>query len=430
MRFIVAAALCVPLAAQARRPDVSVAKVPSIEDVVAAEGFTPTPSQSEIYKPGAVLVPNGRGGHDVVLEDCIEAEPSISIMSQSSIATTLAGGVSARLGMARGSAHADIEKRLSFVDPEQRTIPLAKLRPTPACLEGVQTAGSLQDLSEAIVLNDVLVAIIKNTVCTKADASGGVVAIGEAEAAAFSECVQESDGQVPLGYKAVPLGKVLALEGGSLPSGAAAAPAGAQGSANFSGVGTDLDVEARLKEKACAKQAEEGGAKLRMAQLQASAEEVRDVATASWARIEGPLTRCVALSPGERTDCIQTAEQWLASAQAMTVALPAGVEMVPTDCGQREAPFPADRRSVDARELSVAKAILKQLQQTDAAAACASPSGMSCDDIVQMVSLQMKPSIIIATMNGSSGCFPQETIACLETNGVPSEIVGAARRKR
>ena len=106
MRFIVAAALCVPLAAQARRPDVSVAKVPSIEDVVAAEGFTPTPSQSEIYKPGAVLVPNGRGGHDVVLEDCIEAEPSISIMSQSSIATTLAGGVSARLGMARGSAHA------------------------------------------------------------------------------------------------------------------------------------------------------------------------------------------------------------------------------------------------------------------------------------------------------------------------------------
>ena len=96
MRFIVATALRVPLAAQARRPDVSVA--------------------------------------------------------------TLAGGVSARLGMARGSAHADIEKRLSFVDPEQRTIPLAKLRPTPACLEGVQTAGSLQDLSEAIVLNDVLVA--------------------------------------------------------------------------------------------------------------------------------------------------------------------------------------------------------------------------------------------------------------------------------
>ena len=55
----------------------------------------------------------------MVVSSCIEAEPDIAIMSQSSIATTLAGGVSARLGMARGSAHADVEKRLSFVDPEQ-----------------------------------------------------------------------------------------------------------------------------------------------------------------------------------------------------------------------------------------------------------------------------------------------------------------------
>ena len=59
-------------------------------------------------------------------------------------------------------------------------------------------AEKLQDLSEAIVMHDVLVAVIKNTVCTKADASGGVVALGSAEASAYSECVQESDGQVPL----------------------------------------------------------------------------------------------------------------------------------------------------------------------------------------------------------------------------------------
>jgi hypothetical protein len=91
--------------AHAKKPDaLPVAKVPSIEEVVAAEGFVPTPSQSEIYRPGAVLVPNGRGGHDVVVSRCIEAEPEISIMSQSSIATTLAGGVSARLGVARGAA--------------------------------------------------------------------------------------------------------------------------------------------------------------------------------------------------------------------------------------------------------------------------------------------------------------------------------------
>ena len=200
MRPIVLLMLPFALPAHAKRPDVpTVAKVPSIEEVVAAEGFTPTASQSEIYKPGAVLVPNGRSGHDVVVSSCIDAEPDIAIMSQSSIATTLAGGVSARLGMARGAASAGVEKRLSFVDPEQRTIALGDLVPNEDCRAKVDRAGQLQDLSQAIVLHDVLVAVVKNTVCTKADASGGVVALGQTEAAAYSECVQESDGQVPLG---------------------------------------------------------------------------------------------------------------------------------------------------------------------------------------------------------------------------------------
>jgi hypothetical protein len=46
-------------------------RAPSIEDVVLKEGFTPTPSQSDIYRPGAVLVPNDRGGHDMVVETCV-----------------------------------------------------------------------------------------------------------------------------------------------------------------------------------------------------------------------------------------------------------------------------------------------------------------------------------------------------------------------
>lgn len=217
MRPIVPLTLLLALPAHAKRPDV--ATVPSIETVVAAEGFTPTPSQSEIYRPGAVLVPNAQGGHDVVVESCIDVEPTTSIMSQSSIATTLAGGVSARLGMARGAASADVEKRLSFVDPEQRTIPLAKLRPTDECKSGVETAAKFQDLTEAIILHDVLVAMVKNTVCTKVDATGGMVALGSAEASAYSECVQESPGQVPLGFKAVSLNKLLEYEGRQVQTG-------------------------------------------------------------------------------------------------------------------------------------------------------------------------------------------------------------------
>ncbi|HCH65191.1 MAG: hypothetical protein CL927_19175 [Deltaproteobacteria bacterium] len=275
MRPIVPLTLLLALPAHAKRPDApTAAKVPSIEEVVAAEGFTPTPSQSEIYKPGAVLVPNGRGGHDVVVSSCIDAEPDIAIMSQSSIATTLAGGVSARLGVARGAVSAGVEKRLSFVDPEQRTIALGDLVPNDDCLAKVDRAGKLQDLSQAIVMHDVLVAIIKNTVCTKADASGGVVALGAAEASAYSECVQESDGQVPLGYKAVPLDKVLAVSGSSAASASGVAaieigPVTERGEAEVE-VGGDVDFAELARRAAQAKAVREA----KEAELAAEAERI------------------------------------------------------------------------------------------------------------------------------------------------------------
>jgi hypothetical protein len=151
--------LALPASAR-RRPSAAhvVQRVPSIEEVVEAEGFLPTPSQSEICAPGAVLVPNSRGGHDKVFSDCVGAEPEIALMSQSSIATSLSAGVSARLTAVRGTVAVGVERRLSFVDPEQRTIALAELRPTDACVRGVRTAASFQDLSAAFVIYDVLVA--------------------------------------------------------------------------------------------------------------------------------------------------------------------------------------------------------------------------------------------------------------------------------
>jgi formylglycine-generating enzyme required for sulfatase activity len=77
-------------------------RVPSVEEVLEKVGFTPTASQSEIYRPGAVLAPNAKGGHDVIVKDCIGVEAEVSVMSQSRIATSLATGASARLGVALG----------------------------------------------------------------------------------------------------------------------------------------------------------------------------------------------------------------------------------------------------------------------------------------------------------------------------------------
>ena len=104
--------LCVLLPAQVRaaRPEVDVPRVPSVEDVVLKEGFTPTLSQSDTYRPGVVLVRNARGTHDEVIADCIGVVPTAKVMSQSSIATSLSSGVSARLLAVRGEAAAGIEK--------------------------------------------------------------------------------------------------------------------------------------------------------------------------------------------------------------------------------------------------------------------------------------------------------------------------------
>lgn len=380
----------------ARRPATpSVPRVPTIEDVVLDEGFTPTPSQSEMYHPGAVLVPNSRGGHDVVVADCIGVEPAIAIMSQSSIATTLSAGVSARLSAVRGEVHTGIEKRLSFVNPEQRTISLGQLRPTEQCLDEVQNAARLQDLSGAVVLHDVLVAIVQNTVCTKADASGRVIALGEAEAAAYSECVQESDAQVPLGYKALPLDKVLAVVDAPVPvspiSTPASSPAAATSSVQFGSTG-GLGVEAKLKEQACTQEAQGLGTAARRARIETAARDAQAKATTAWGQLEGEATACTQLPRGERTACIDAVQRWLAVAREMTIDLPAGVEAVDTDCGRRQPAFAAERTTVAARELSTAESVLKTLLAADPTTSGSSPSQSATSSTLVLSDSQPKES--------------------------------------
>ncbi|MFM2246878.1 MAG: hypothetical protein RL071_2952, partial [Pseudomonadota bacterium] len=146
----------------------------------------------------------------------------------------------------------------------------------------MKNAGRLVDLSQAVVIYDVLVAQIKNSVCTKADANGKVVALGAAEAEAFSECVQESDAQVPLGYKAVPLGQLVAVGGAPVPAAAAAGAtqgAGWSGSGGFGGAG-DLAKQLEAAEKLKA----ELEAKL-VACLKSEADKVRAQAKADWAQL-------------------------------------------------------------------------------------------------------------------------------------------------
>jgi formylglycine-generating enzyme required for sulfatase activity len=301
--------IVVPCAALAKPPAVAIDRVPTLQEVVEAEGWTATPTQSGIYKPGTVLVPNARGTHDVVANSCVAAEPTVEVMSQSSIASTLKGGVKGNLGVGSAAASAGITKQLTFVDPEQRTIPLGLLQPTKECRAQLDAASSFSNLSSAILVNDVLVAIIKNTVCKRVEASGKVTALGAAEAAGFSDCVQESDGQVPVGFKSVPLGRLVSAGAGPGSAGAvgvapvvAAAAAGLTEGSGFSGSGgfggagdlaKQLEAAEKLKVDLEGKLA---------ACLQAEAAKVKSQATADWSQL-APLASkrdAVAKSAGKR----------------------------------------------------------------------------------------------------------------------------------
>ncbi len=360
--------------ALAKRPAAEAPRTPSVEEVVASEGFTPTPSQSDIYRPGAVLLPNDRGSHDVVASSCVATEPETSFMSQSSIASTLATGVSARFALGSAGASAGVEKRLSFVDPEQRTIALGDLTPTEDCRARVARAAQLQDLSGAMVVYDVMVAMIKSSVCTRADASGQAVVLGAAEASAFSECVRESETQVPLGYKAVPLDRVLQLAAPAAAASVGGATGGAvSASADFST--GPIGVEAMLAEQACTTAAEAEGAARREQQLRDAMDEAARGAAAAWAKISGELEACTALPTADRAPCVAAAEAWLDQARSLQVRLTAGVESIETECGARQAAFPAAQRAVVVAQLAAAESLVARLSAPDAAALSAGSAG-------------------------------------------------------
>jgi formylglycine-generating enzyme required for sulfatase activity len=210
---VVGALIGLPYAVFAAGPGTEPDEVPSLDEVVAAEGWKVTLSQSGIYKPGAVLVPNSRGTHDVVANNCVDAVVQVEALAQSSIASSLRGGVKGAWGLGGVSAGAEVTKRLTFIDPEQRTIPLGQLRLSPECRSEIAGAERLRNLDDAIVVHDVLVAVIKSSVCMTYEARGGVAGIGSGEVAGSSDCVKESDTQVPVGFKAIRLRKVLAAEG-------------------------------------------------------------------------------------------------------------------------------------------------------------------------------------------------------------------------
>ncbi|HCH65940.1 MAG TPA: hypothetical protein DFR83_24275 [Deltaproteobacteria bacterium] len=114
----------------------------------------------------------------------------------------------------------------------------------------------------------------------------------------------------------------------------------------------------------------------------------------------------------------------------MTVELPAGVEEVETDCGARQEPFAAERRSVQAQELRKAEDLLTRLRQDDAVGVCPDAYGPTCSEVENMVLMRIPTNIIVQTIQNAGGCFSPKTISCLKQKGIPPAVIEAGRPAR
>ncbi len=146
------------------------------------------------------------------------------------------------------------------------------------------------------------------------------------------------------------------------------APAKAQYQLDFGGGGGGLGVQAKLKEQECVRQADQRGSKARASRLADAIAKVKGKARKAWQAQTGELEMCTKLARDQRTGCISAVDSWLAVARAMKVDLPAGVETVKTDCGDRQPAYKAETRTVAADEVSVAESLLVRLKAVDAQA--------------------------------------------------------------
>lgn len=327
-------------------------KIQTIENVVEKAGFRPTPAQSNIYKPGAILSPRKNGGHDVIAENCVFAEPTVSEMAQSDIATNLSAGVTARMAVAKVGLKTDIEKRTIFIDPVQLTLPVGKLQLTPDCANQVDRAGRLLSMTESFLIYDVLIAKIKNTTCTRIDSSGRVAVLAAAEAASYSECVQESDGQVAIGYKGIPLSLLQIDKIENKHTG--------KSSANFNV--PNLHVEDLLKQQECRTLATSKASVQREDRFNQLTLAVKAHAANTWHTLRPQLNLCLELKEvSDRAPCIAAAQDWITDAESLVVNMSAGVEQVDTECGVLTFAFPLKEQKIELSELNEVKSLLASL---------------------------------------------------------------------
>ena len=199
------------LSALAARPTVeakaSAADIPALASLLEAAGWAPTPELSGAFVPGGIYEATAQG-HRLLARDCFVAQPRSATYTATELVTSLQAGVSVRAGLGGGKAESSFIKKLRFDTPTQNTLATLELLPNPVC------ADQLSQLDPAViegayVVQEVLAARISEQTCGKVDASGRFVGLGAADAEYAAACAMESLEPVAVGYRTIPLRKLV-----------------------------------------------------------------------------------------------------------------------------------------------------------------------------------------------------------------------------
>lgn len=190
-----------------RGPVASAAEIPALASLLEKAQWTPTPELSGVFRPGQIFEVT-QTGHRVLAADCIRTPPQENTYTSAELISSLQTGVSVRSPTARAQVSGSLIKKVKFSTPTHLTIPRLDLILEDGCIARLQQLPA-ETLAGAYVVQEVLRAEIAEQTCGRLDASGRIVALGEADAELASACAQISLEPVAVGYRTLPLASLL-----------------------------------------------------------------------------------------------------------------------------------------------------------------------------------------------------------------------------
>lgn len=189
------------------------ADIPVLAALLAQAQWEPTPELSGVFRAGSIYEVTATG-HRPLATGCFAATPTISTYTSTELVTSLQAGVSVRAGLGSGEASGSFVKKVRFATPTQQSLSTIDLELSEDCLGRLRRQRP-ETLAGAYVVQEVLVAQISEQTCGRVDSAGRFVGFGAAEAEYAAACAMESLEPVAVGYRTVPLSRLM---DGALPS--------------------------------------------------------------------------------------------------------------------------------------------------------------------------------------------------------------------